>query len=342
MRVRGVFFFLAFFVSAVVQAAEFTDSTGRTVTVPDRIDRVVPSGPAAQMMLLSLAPEKLSGLSNPLTADMKEFLPEQYHSLPVFGQFYGAQNLNAEALLAAGPQVIIDVGETKTSAGKDMDALTQRLGIPAVHIRATLKNTPEAYRRLGKLLGVENRAERLAAFTGRIYERALDIVSKAGNNKVRVMQTGGSDGLNVTVSGNYHAELINLVADNVADVPEQTGRSYGTPVNMEQILVWNPDVVLFAPGSIYDTAAADPAWSRLGAIRGGQYYEIPGAPYNWLGTPPSVNRYLGLIWLPFVLYPGLADYDLYEETAQYYRLFYRHDLSRARFDALTAKAVPAK
>lgn len=335
-------FFLAFFASVSARAAEFTDSAGRTIAVPDKIERVVPSGPAAQMMLLSLAPEKLVGLSNALTPEMKEFLPVQYHSLPVFGQFYGAQNLNAEALLAAGPQLIIDVGETKTAGGKDMDALTEKLGIPAVHIRASLKNTPEAYRHLGRLLGIEKRAEELAVFSERVYARALDIVRRAGKNKVRLIQTGGSDGLNVTTSGNYHAELINLVADNVADVPEQTGRSYGTPVNMEQILVWNPDVILFAPGSVYDKAAADPAWNRLNAVHGGHYYEIPAAPYNWLGTPPSVNRYLGLIWLPFLLYPGLADYDLYDETAQYYRLFYQHELSRSRFDNLTAKALPRK
>lgn len=339
---KFVLFLGMFLISASAQAAAFTDSAGRTVTVPDKIERVVPSGPAAQMMLLSLAPEKLAGLSNPLTPDVKEFIAEQYHSLPVFGQFYGAQNLNAEALLAAGPQVIVDVGETKAGAGKDMDSLTHRTGIPAVHIRAALKNTPEAYRLLGKLLGVEERAEKLSGFSGYVYDRALEIVKKAGKNKVRIIQAGGSDGLNVTTSGNYHAELINLVGDNVAGVPEQTGRSYGTPVNMEQILVWNPDVVLFAPGSIYDKVALDPAWSRLEAVRSGHYYEIPGAPYNWLGTPPSVNRYLGLIWLPFLLYPDIADYDLYDETARYYRLFYRYDLSRARFDELTAKALPRK
>ncbi|MDR1217684.1 MAG: hypothetical protein LBJ99_03750, partial [Oscillospiraceae bacterium] len=89
-------------------------------------------------------------------------------------------------------------------------------------------------------------------------------------------------------------------------------------------------------GSVYGDVANDPTWSGLRAIRGGRYYETPASPYNWMGSPPSINRYLGMLWLTSVIYPDYADYDLYEEVREYYSLFYGYDLSRDELEALTA------
>ena len=47
------------------------------------------------------------------------------------------------------------------------------------------------------------------------------------------------------------------------------------------------------------------------------------------GSPPSVQRYLGMIWLPVVLYPEYCDYDVKAEILEYYRLFYGCELSDA-------------
>jgi iron complex transport system substrate-binding protein len=58
-----------------------------------------------------------------------------------------------------------------------------------------------------------------------------------------------------------------------------------------------------------------------------------------MGSPPSINRYLGMIWLGKILYPQYAGYDLYAETSEYYRLFYGKDLTREQFDRLTARSL---
>jgi iron complex transport system substrate-binding protein len=58
-----------------------------------------------------------------------------------------------------------------------------------------------------------------------------------------------------------------------------------------------------------------------------------------MGGPPSINRYLGMLWLGKILYPQYAAYDLYAEVAEYYRLFYGRELSREQFDRLTARSI---
>jgi iron complex transport system substrate-binding protein len=151
----------------------------------------------------------------------------------------------------------------------------------------------------------------------------------------------GPSGLNVLSSGIYHSEFLDWMTDNMAVVDNPAARGSGNEANFEQILLWDPEVILFAPSSMYDKAASDPAWRELRAIKSGAYYEVPTGPYNWMGIPPSINRYLGMIWLFKILYPENASFDMYTEVAEYYRLFYDYELTREQFARLTARSLPA-
>ena len=91
--------------------------------------------------------------------------------------------------------------------------------------------------------------------------------------------------------------------------------------------------------SLLVTVSGDATWGQLTAIADGHYYETPQGPYNWMGFPPSVQRYLGMMWMAKLLYPDAADYDLYEEVARYYDLFYHCDLTRDQYDALVANSI---
>ena len=76
-------------------------------------------------------------------------------------------------------------------------------------------------------------------------------------------------------------------------------------------------------------------WSDIAAVKTGAYYEVPFGPYNWMGFPPSVQRLLGMLWMAKLLYPEAADYDLYTEVAEYFKLFYHCDLSESDYHELT-------
>ena len=65
-------------------------------------------------------------------------------------------------------------------------------------------------------------------------------------------------------------------------------------------------------------------------------------PYNWMGFPPSVQRYLGMMWIGQLLYPDTAQYDLYTEVATYFKLFYHSELTQAQYDALVANSIGAQ
>ena len=46
-----------------------------------------------------------------------------------------------------------------------------------------------------------------------------------------------------------------------------------------------------------------------------------------------------MLWLGELLYPEMAEYDLYEEVKTYYDLFYHCDLTRAQYQDLMAKSI---
>ena len=323
---------------AAPETVSFTDSIGRTVTVPAKIEKIAVSGPLAQIVLFALCPDKFVGIANAWDVSAAQFLTAEYYNLPELGQLYGGKGeLNLETLLASGAQVVIDVGEPKDSAVSDLDALQEQTGLPFVHVSASIATMGDAYRKLGELLGLEDEAETLAAYCDDIYARTQSIAQSV--EKANLLYITGDQGLNVIAQNSYHAEIIDLLSNNLAVVDDPSSKGTGNEVDMEQILKWNPDVILFAPGSIYATVADDPVWQQVTAIKNGAYYEVPQGPYNWMGFPPSVQRYLGMMWMAQLLYPETAQYDLYAETANYFKMFYHCDLTQEQFDALVQNSI---
>lgn len=320
----------------------FTDDCGREVTIPGEVSRVVPSGPLAQIILFAITPEMFVGLAAEWYDSAEGIIPSEYMDLPYFGQLYGSANLNVEELALADPQLIVDIGEAKSSIVEDLDTLQSQTNIPTVYVSATLETMPQTYRTLGKILGKEEKGEELAQFCEKIYSRTISIMEQVGDNKVKGLYVLGEEGLNVLANSSYHAELIDMLMDNLAVVDNPAGKGTGNSVDMEQIAIWNPDFIAFAPGSIYSTVAENATWKEISAIANNNYVEVPDAPHNWLGTPPAVQRYLGMIWLTAVLYPEYCDYDVKAEVMEYYRLFYGCELTDAQYEEITANAFLAE
>lgn len=319
----------------------FTDSCGREVEVPAEIESIVPSGNLAQIFLYAIAPDALIGISGGWSDDAADYIDEKYIDLPEIGQFFGQRDLNYEEIASLNPDVIIDVGEDKDSIEEDMDDITEKTGIPVVHITATVDCYDEAFTMLGALLGLEEEAQELAQYCADAYQTAVDMMAEVDADDARksLLYCVGEDGLHVIAEDSYHSEIIDLLSDNAAKVDSPSSKGTGNEVDIEQILKWNPDVILFAPGGYYDEAADNTLWGYLDAISSDAYYEVPIGPYNWMGFPPASNRVLGMIWMSELLYPEYSDYDMEEETVRYYDLFFHCDLTHEQYLDLTANSI---
>ncbi|MBQ9931606.1 MAG: ABC transporter substrate-binding protein [Firmicutes bacterium] len=316
----------------------FTDDIGREVEIPKDLSRIVPAAALPQMILVSLAPDMLVGTASDLYDSGREFLPEYLYDLQCFGSLYTGAELNVEELAVTEPQLIIDMGEPKASIEEDLNTLQEQTQIPAIYISTSLQDLPETYRKLGALLGREERAEELAQFCEKVYDRTLSIMEEVGDNKVDCLYVLGQEGLNVIAAGSYHAELFDLLTNNLAVVDNPLSKGTGNEVTMEQLSLWNPEFVIFGPDSIYSTVKENDTWLQIDAVANDRYVEVPDLPYNWMSMPPANQRYLGLIWLTAELYPEYCDYDVEAEIREAYRLFYSCELTDEQYETITQNA----
>ena len=163
-------------------------------------------------------------------------------------------------------------------------------------------------------------------------------VDAAGARKT-ILYCLGDKGIHVLAEGSFHADTVNLMGENLAKLSEVSHGGNGNEVDLEQILLWNPEVIVFSPESIYDTVGEEAVWQQLDAISSGSYYRTPTGPYGWLSSPPAVQRYLGMLWLGAVLYPEYADYDLQETVVEYYQMFYGCGLTDEMYQALISGGI---
>jgi iron complex transport system substrate-binding protein len=314
-----------------------TDSAGRQVAVPERIERVIAAGPPASVLMTMLAPEKLIGWNRKPPPEELPYLPAAVRNLPEIGRLTGrGGTANLEVVMAAKPDVIVDFGSVSDTYISLADRVQSQTGIPYLLVDGRFANTVAAVRLLGGILGVSPRAEQLA---GRMEEILRDvdrvIAPIPPEARPRVYLARGSRGLETGNHGSINTEIIERVgAINVV----QGGAPRGglANVSLEQVVAWNPDTIVTVEPSVADYIRTDPAWSQIDAVRRGRVFLSPKLPYGWVDAPPSLNRLIGVQWLARLLFPGRFDGDIRPITRDFYHQFYQVDLGEAELDMLLA------
>lgn len=304
----------------------FTDDLGRTVEVSEKIERISPAGHPANVVLLTLDPDLMVGLS--ARPSDTHYFGNKLDDKPEFGAFYGKKaDLNKEAVINADPQVIIDVGEIKGSVSAmsdDLDKLQKTLGIPTVFVENYLKDSAHTYRTLGALLGEEERAEKLALYS----EEAITFTNKVKSQIKRpktFYYSESSDGLQGLPAGSFKVEVFEMLG--ATNIVEKSVSSGANQISLEQILLKDPDYIFLGSKEAYELITRpNSPWRHLSAVKNNKVYLVPSNLYNWISAPPSINRLLGLYYVAEVMYPEIANVDIRKEAKRYYKLFYNYDL----------------
>jgi len=317
------------------------DSAGRRVEVPEVVARVMAAGPPASVALYTLAPDKLVGWIRAFSPEEREFLAPAYADLPAHGRLTGrGSTASLETVIALRPDVIVDVGSVDPTYASLADRVQEQTGIPYVLIDGTLLNTPATYRLLGSIIGAQPRAEELAAYAERILQDVREgLADLPPEQHPRVYYGRGPEGLETGLAGSINLEVLEAVgAVNVAAAAGDGGL---TVVSMEQVLSWNPAVILTHDATFYRSVVRDPLWQGIDAIQARRVYRAPSLPWGWFDSPPGANRLIGLRWLAVLLYPDRFTDDLRAVTRDFYRTFYHVELSAQQADRLLRDATAA-
>lgn len=315
------------------ETREITDMAGRKVTVPaaEDIESVFSTGPVAAIFMYMVAPDKLLGWNYELNDVEKSIILEKYHDLPNFGM---GDVINYEAVIAANPTIALNCGKINDAMVSDCDALSKSLGIPVIAVDNELNNSAEAFRFMGELLGVEDHAEELAEYSEKIFTDIASLADIPEDEKVSVYFGNGEDSLETAPRGSQHAQILDAVnVTNVADL--ELGDGSRVQISAEQLLAWNPDVIVVngepkadkSGNSAAEDILSNPDYASLKAVQDNKVYGTPNAPFSWVDRPAGPNRLIGMRWLSAVVYPEYIKCDVNEEIREFFNLFYHVDLS---------------
>jgi len=318
-------------------AKPFTDSAGRQVDIPGPVRRVFPAGPPASVTLFTVAPEKMLGWTRAPSEAARPFIPKRYAELPEIGRLTGRGNtVNLENVVKLAPDLVLDIGNTTETYVSLANRVQAQTHIPDVLIAGHLVQTPQTLRILGGLLEVQQRTETLAVYAEAVLSRVQKQIAQIPPAERPTLYIArGPHGLESAVAGSIGSEVVDLSgARNV--VGKEAGPHAIVDVSPEQVLAWQPEVILTIDRRFHAAIRTDPVWHQLKAVQAGRVHFLPDLPFSWLDDPPAPNRLIGLLWLGKLLYPASFPQDIRAEARRFYALFYQQEPSDAQLDRLLA------
>ncbi|TPD93463.1 hypothetical protein FJP68_13780 [Pantoea vagans] len=318
---------------------QITDQTGRQVTIPDHVDRVVVLQHQTLNLLVQMnATDKIVGVM----ANWKQQLGDSYARLaPELNQkttLGDLTHVDPEKLVALHPQVVF---VTNYAPHEMIDSITA-LGIPVVAIslrhdqpgekakmNPTLSDEEIAYDKglregitlIGEIINKPEEAKALIEATDQGRKIVSDRLRDIPVDK-RIRAYMANPDLTTYGSGKYtglmmlHAGAVNVAAATV--------KGFKT-VSMEQVIAWNPQVIFVQDRypSVVNEINSSPQWQAIDAVKHHRVYLMPDYAKAW-GYPMPEAMGLGELWMAKKLYPQkFTDINMNKLANRWYQRFYR-------------------
>jgi len=293
-------FSLVLSLASSAPAMNVTDAMGRSIDVPDKVERVICSGSGCLRLLtyleaqdLAVAVDDIESRRNRFDSRPYALANPQFKTMPIFGQFRGQDNPELILTLDPQPQLIF---KTFATMGHDPVELQNKTGIPVVVLDAGNLGAKRAdfyasLRLMGQIVGKKERAEDLVAYfdaaIADLARRTADI-PQSGRPSAYIggVAYKGPHGFQSTEP--TYPPFLFVQARNLAREEGGAGRDLSnTDVAKEKIVVWDPDHLFLDlstlqmgedAGGLHELRT-DPAYATLTAVREGRVYGV--LPYNW-------------------------------------------------------------
>ena len=326
--------------AALPKTRKITDAAGRVVERPYVVNRVVDLWPANHGIVLIVGgADKLVGTVT--MARKQPWLQKLYPRIKDLPTLTASSNdINIETLVGMHPDVILmsyaggmPIWMDKVAAAKIPVVL-----MPAVtfdDIKTTILMT-------GEVLGPKEAAaaKKFADYYQNNIDRVRAVtasIPKEQRPKVlHSMQTGilAIDGVDSLIDN-----WINIAGGTNAAVDV---KGLGKLVTMEQVIKWNPDVVICGTAPNIENSRkimADPQWRGIKAVKDGKVYANPTGVYLW--DRHSAEGALQILWAAKLLHPEkFRDLDLKKETKAFYAQFLHYQLTDKDFDSMMNATAP--
>lgn len=298
---------------------QITDANLRIITIPQKINRIICSGPGSLRLItyfeaqdLVVAVDDIETKKNKFDARPYSLANPQFKKLPVFGGFRGHDDPEKILGLKNSPQVIF---KTFAAMGYDPVELEQKTGIPVIILEyGDLSRGREKFFKaldiIGQVLQKESRAKELITFfnehINELEKRTRDISEKK-TCFIGGIAFKGPHGFQSTEPFYPPFQFIN--ARNLASTSGMNGKNIShSNFSKEKILAADPDTLFLdlstlqmgeGQGGLHELKN-DPVYRGLTAVKNNKVYGV--LPYNWytqnFGSILADAWYIGKILYP--------------------------------------------
>lgn len=304
-------------------AVSFVDQSDREVTLDKPAERVatIPIPAASMFVSLDGGTDRLAAMhklskSALLEGVLGDFFPQ---SKDVPSDIVGEGFMpNIESLLSVNPDLVFQWAHR----GDDIIAPITNAGLKVATFRYGTEELARGWiTTMGAVIGNPEKAERLIAWRDEVMAKIkakTDEIADADRPRTLYFLRFNSE-LKVAGEGAYNSFYIDLAGGQNPALDGPTWQVVGP----EQILEWNPEVILLngfesdlSPQDVYD----NPLLVDVAAVKNKRVYRVPLGGYRW--DPPNQESPLMWMWLSQVLHPDLFDWDLRAEIKSAYEWIY--------------------
>lgn len=319
-----------------------TDHSGATVTIPGQINAVA----FEQIPLVTTYVAHFDGKAPNIVATSKslvnmmdktmlaEIAPE---ALTVDTSFDNQGTINAETLLTKKPDVVFNNARNQPNR-RSLEAV----GLPVVGFD-TMGAPTETYvkwlRLLEDVYGEPGKNDAKIAYGEKLITDARARVARVpAQQKRTVLVVMRANQGTLTVAGGTKGWFTDKWAEtmNFTNVTEASPEGQ-MQVNAEQLLAWDPDVILVAGRGMSSMTAQEILQNKiegidlssLRSVKQGDVYSTELGMWNWFTPNPDAPVVAN--WLGAKLYPAqFSDVDLVAMTQEYYQQMYHHTVTAER------------
>ncbi|MFA7410626.1 MAG: ABC transporter substrate-binding protein [Tissierellaceae bacterium] len=299
------------------------DQLGREVTLDKEAERIVSGYYISTSMLIALGlKDRVVGVeANANTRPIYAMAAAEFLDLPNVGT---AKDFNLEGTLALEPDLVIVPVRLK-----DTISTLEDMGIKVIAIDPEdMDLLKESLQIIGKATGTEDRAKKLISYYDEKTQKIKEIAKNNEESKKRIYFGGNSDFLSTATKRMYQNYMIETAGgENVADIDD----NYWAIISYEQLISYNPDMIVIAPGAKYskEDILEDYKLSGIDAIKNKQVYAMPSNIELWDSPIPS--SILGTMWLNSILHEDEYSYEEFlDDLVEFYQEFYEISIEKEK------------
>ncbi|NLY36826.1 MAG: ABC transporter substrate-binding protein [Tissierellia bacterium] len=296
------------------------DHLGREVKFDMPAQRIVSSYYIPTSMLLALGlKDKVVGIeAKANTRPIYELAAPEFLGLPSVGTM---KEFDLEGTAALEPDLVI-----MSVRLKDAVESLEKLGIKVIAINPEdMQLLNESLHMIAKATGRGDRVKKLIDY---IDEKTAMVENLVKNEEKKDVYLGGNSDFLLTASSKmYQHTLIETAGGkNVAGDIDDT---YWADISYEQLIAYNPDIILGVPGTSYtkEDIMEDQKLRGITAVDNSAIYFMPSGFESWDSPIPS--GVLGTLWLTSVLHEDVYSFDEFKEDAFYfYKEFFGIEINK--------------